>query len=75
MGSTTEVNSRMGLIHQAHVADTPNPDSILLHRTDPAGESYSLIDVNRSGVPVSILAVNPLDPPFLLRRIFDLGGH
>jgi len=31
MGSTTEANSRMGLIHQAHVADTPNHGSILLH--------------------------------------------
>ena len=31
MGGTTEANSRMGLIHQAHVADTPNHGSRMLH--------------------------------------------
>ncbi len=31
----------------------------LIHRTDPSGESYSLIDVNRSGIPLLEIVSEP----------------
>ena len=50
-GGTTEANSRMGLIHQAQVADTPNHGSRMLHivsmlKACGCPQAFSLSDVS-----------------------------
>jgi aspartyl-tRNA(Asn)/glutamyl-tRNA(Gln) amidotransferase subunit B len=50
-----------GVARRVHIKRVHLEEDVakLLHRTDPSGESYSLVDINRSGVPLMEIVSDP----------------